>query len=147
LAALLLACCSVLRADDKADKAAEVKKLQGTWKVVSAEFMGMPKKPKEIGIDTIVVTGEKMTLKNGDKEVAVYPFELLPERKPKGMVWTKEGPNGGKLPLIYELDQAKLKICVPLLSATPPKEAPKFPESFETKDKPIGVIVAEPEKK
>jgi uncharacterized protein (TIGR03067 family) len=142
---LLLAAVAALHAQDKNDKnakAAELEKLQGTWKVTSAEFSGKAMTPKEIGIDTIVVKDAKMTLRNGDKEVAVYPFELLPDRKPKGMIWTKEGPKGGKLPAIYELDGTKLKLCFPLLKSTPLKEFPKL-ENFDTKGKPLGLLIAE----
>ena len=137
-----------LRADEKDDKAAEVKKLQGTWTIVSGEFSGKALTPPQLGIDTIVVAGEKMTLRRGDKEVAAYPFEVHPDKKPRVMVWTKQqGGKEGKLPVIYELDGAKLKVCFPLLGTTPPKEAPKPPESFETKDKPFGLFVAEKKEK
>src|SRR5262245_48630733 len=80
--------------DGKEDKAKEVKKLQGTWKIVSAEFSGKRREVKDIGIDRIVVSGEKMTLKNGDQEVATYTFELYPHRKPKGLLWKKETKEG-----------------------------------------------------
>lgn len=141
---LLLMSIAVLRADDNDAKAAEIKKLQGTWKVKSGEFSGKALTPPELGIDTLVVAGEKMTLKLGEKEVASYPFELFPDRKPKGMVWTKE-QDGKKAthPLIYEIDGATLKICFPMLGKKAPAEAPTAPENFDTKGKPLGLIVAE----
>jgi uncharacterized protein (TIGR03067 family) len=133
--------------DEKEDKAQEAKKLQGTWKIVSAEFSGKRREVKDIGIDRIVVAGEKMTLKNGDKEVATYTFELYPDRKPKGLLWKKKTKEGtGRLPTIYQIDGTTLKLCVPLLTAEKPKEAPKPPESFDTKDKPLGLLIAEREK-
>ena len=135
-------------ADEKEDKAKEAKKLQGTWKIVAAEFSGKKMEIKDVGIDRIVVSGEKMTLKNGDKEVATYTFELYPDRKPKGLLWKKETKEGtGLHPTIYEIDGTKLKLCFPLLSAEKPKEAPKPPESFDTKGKPLGLLVAEREKR
>jgi uncharacterized protein (TIGR03067 family) len=133
--------------DEKGDKAQEAKKLQGTWKIVSAEFSGKRGEVKDIGIDRIVVAGEKMTLKNGDKEVATYTFELYPDRKPKGLLWKKKTKEGtGLLPAIYQIDGTTLKICFPLLTAEKPKETPKPPESFDTKDKPLGLLIAEREK-
>ena len=144
--ALLLGAACTLSAQDKDAKdakAAELKKFQGTWTITSGEFMGKAMTPMELGLDQIVVTGEKMVLKRGDKEVAVYTFELQPDWKPKGLVWTKEGPMGGKLSAIYETDGTKLKICFPLLMKTPLKEAPTPPENFETKGKTLGLIVAE----
>jgi uncharacterized protein (TIGR03067 family) len=145
----LLVGSTALRADEKDGKAAEVKKLQGTWKVVSGEFSGKAMTPKELQIDAIVVAGDKMTLKYGDKELATYPFEVYPDRKPKGLLWTKEvkGQPKGTHPVSYEIDGTKLKLCFPLLGPTPPKEAPKPPENFDTKGKPLGLIVAEKEKK
>ena len=53
--------------DEKEDKAKEAKKLQGTWNIVSAEFSGKRREVKDIGIDRIIVSGEKMTLKNGNQ--------------------------------------------------------------------------------
>ena len=135
---------TALGADDKDDKAAEVKKLQGTWKIVSGEFSGKPLTPPQLGIDTIVVAGGKMTLKLGEREVAVYGFDVMPDKKPKQMVWTKEeGDKKGAHPLIYELDGTKLKLCFPMLGKKAPAEAPKAPESFDTKDKPLGLLAAE----
>lgn len=102
---------------------------------------------KQIGIDRIVVAGDKMTLKSGDKDVAVYVFEVMPDKKPKGIVWTKEQDKKSvKLPVIYELDVEKLKLCFPLLGTEPPKQALKPPENFDTKDKPLGLLVAEKQK-
>jgi len=133
--------------DEKEHKAKEAKKLQGTWKIVSAEFSGKRREVRDIGIDRIIVSGEKMTLKNGDQEVATYTFELYPDHKPKGLLWKKETKEGiGLHPTIYEIDGTKLKLCFPLLSTEKPKEAPKPAESFDTKDKPLGLLVAEREK-
>lgn len=144
---LLLSAIATLNAQEKGDKdasAAEIKKLQGTWKVKSGEFSGKALTPPQLGIDTLVVAGEKMTLKLGEKEVASYPFEVFPARKPKEMVWTKE-QEGKKAthPLIYEIDGASLKICFPMLGKRAPAQAPTPPENFETKGKPLGLIVAE----
>jgi uncharacterized protein (TIGR03067 family) len=144
----LLSAFTALHAQDKkndtAAEAAEIKKLQGTWKVTSGEFSGKALTPAELGIDALVVAGETMTLKHGEREVAKYPFEVIPDRKPKGMVWTKE-QDGKKAthPLIYEIDGTTLKICFPMLGKKAPAEAPKPPESFDTKGKPLGLLIAE----
>jgi uncharacterized protein (TIGR03067 family) len=142
---LVVGAASTLSAADDTDaKAAEVKKLQGTWTIVSGEFSGKAMTPKDVGLDKIVVTGEKMALMRGDKEVAVYPFEVHPDKKPRGMTWTKKmGEKEGKLPVIYELDGTKLKICFPLLPGKPAEKPPTPPENFETKDKPLGLVIAE----
>lgn len=130
--------------DEAADKAREAQQLQGTWKIVAAEFSGMRKAAGEIGIDQIVVSGETMTLKRGDQAVATYKFELYPDRKPKGLLWKKEGQ--GLLPTIYEIDGAKLKLCFPLLGTEEPAAPPQTPQSFDTQDKPLGLLIAEREK-
>lgn len=155
LALLVVVACSA-RADDEKEKAAkaraeELKQLQGTWKIVSAEFSGKPMEVKAIGIDRIVVAGDKMTLRNGEKEVDTYRFDVYPDRKPKGMLWKKGVKKGtderfGQHPVIYEIDGTKLKLCFPLLGTEKPKDPPKPPESFDTKDKPLGLLVAEREK-
>ncbi len=123
-------------------KADELQKFQGAWKITTAEFSGKVMTPKEVGIDTIEVKDQMMTLKNGNKEVASYPFEVFPDKKPKGLIWHNEKQKAD-LPLIYEIDGAKLRICFPLLPANGAKEPPTPPANFDTKDKPLGLLIAE----
>jgi uncharacterized protein (TIGR03067 family) len=130
--------------DEVRAKAEETKKLQGRWKIVRVEMAGQEIPLKEADLDEIVVVGEKMTFKEGDKESFTVGFEVYPNSKPKGMLWKKETEEGtGTHPLVYEIDGTKLRLCFPLLTKKAPKEAPKPPEGFDTKGKPLVLVVAE----
>lgn len=130
LVALLLA------ADAPQDEAVqqELKKLQGTWKVISFEVGGMDqtaKGPKEILIKDDELQGLAPNVK----------FRVDPAKKPKTLDLIDKGDAKKIFPLIYELKGDELRIVIPLVPAGK-GEAPKRPDSFETKDKPLALITA-----
>ena len=125
----------LLAADAPKDEAVqqEVRKLQGTWKVVSFEASGTDqtaKGPKEIVI-------------KGDELRGLAPnvtFRIDPAKKPKTLDLIDKGDSKKIFPLIYEL-----KIVFPLVQASK-GEQPKRPDSFQTKDKPLALLTAKREK-
>jgi uncharacterized protein (TIGR03067 family) len=134
------------KSDDKAVKE-ELKKLQGTWKATSAEMGGKAFTGKAIGMEKARFKGNKMTFLAGEKEVGTFEIKLAPSKEPKQMDWVKD-KKYAPLPCIYELKDDELRICFPLL----PKKGEKVkfelrrPASFETKDKPFGLVVLKREK-
>jgi uncharacterized protein (TIGR03067 family) len=125
--------------EDAAKK--ELQRLQGTWKIQSAEQLGKKVGLAELGIDQIVIKDDRMTLRANGKDVAQYPITVDPAQKPKAMDWLNEKAKSS-LPNIYALEGKELKLCFPMLKTVPIKR-PDRPDSFETKDKPWGLIVAE----
>ena len=85
-ALLVVAASTLSGADEKDDKATEVKKLQGTWTIASGEFSGNAMTAKDLrrSIDRGDRAGEMVFMK-GDKEVAAYPFEVFPDKKPRDL--------------------------------------------------------------
>jgi uncharacterized protein (TIGR03067 family) len=123
----------------------EMAKLQGTWKIVAAQAAG---KELPVGEGTrLVVNRDAMALKQGGKELAAWTFTVDPSRKPRAMDWIM-GEEKASLPAIYSLEGDDLRICFPLLPTKGQKTKVKItrPESFETKDKPLGLFVLKREK-
>ena len=119
----------------------ELKQLEGTWKILTAEQLGKKMEPKKIGIDQVIIKGDRTTLRSGDKDVAEYRIAIDPAKKPKEMDWYNEKAKAS-LPAIYALEGAELRLCFPMLKQTAMKR-PDRPKSFDTKDSPNGLIVAE----
>jgi uncharacterized protein (TIGR03067 family) len=130
----------LLAADAPQDEAVqqEVKKLQGTWKVVSFEVGGMDQTAK----------GPKGIIIRGDEFRGLVPnvrFRIDPTKKPKTLDLIDKDDSKKIFPLIYELKGDELKIVIPLVQAGK-GEKPKRPGSFQTKDKPLALITAKREK-
>jgi uncharacterized protein (TIGR03067 family) len=119
----------------------ELQRLQGAWKIVSSEQLGKNVGLKDLGIDQIVIKDDRMTLRVAGKDLAEYRITVDPTRNPKAMDWQNEKAKSS-LPAIYALEGKKLRMCFPMLKTVPIKR-PDRPDSFETKDKPWGLIVAE----
>ncbi len=106
--------CKVIKvfADDyppsKAARA-EVKKLQGRWKVLSAEANGKKLVGKEAGFDALSFEGYSIYLYQGDKAFS-FGIVLDPEKTPKIADLV-----GGRVPLpcIYALEGDQLTLCLP----------------------------------
>jgi uncharacterized protein (TIGR03067 family) len=136
---------------EAAARAEELKVLKGTWNIVLVEVSGERIRKTEIGIDRVVITDDRMTAKAGDLDVEVYALELYPGDKPKRMLWKKVPPKEDKregvtLPVVYEIEGDRLKLCYPLPLKAGLKEGLKPPENFDTKGKPIMLLVVEREK-
>jgi uncharacterized protein (TIGR03067 family) len=123
----------------------EMAKLQGTWKVVTAQMAG--KDFPDFKKLQLVINRDTMVLKASGMDVKSWTFTVDPSRKPKAMDWIM-GEEKVPLPAIYSLEGDDLRICFPLLPTKGQKTKVKItrPESFETKDKPIGLFILKREK-
>ncbi len=111
----LLICAAglALAADKPRDDTvkAELKKLQGTWQLVSAETDGKKLPEETVKKIRVVIKGNKHTVHFGDKVVArEIPFTLDPTKDPKTTDDTL--PDGKQIHGIYELKGDLLKSCV-----------------------------------
>jgi uncharacterized protein (TIGR03067 family) len=97
-------------ADDPKD---EMKKMEGTWLVVSAENDGEKLPDDVIKMMKSIVKGDKVSIYLGDKVVGEATFTVDPSKKPKTMDSVSTmGPDKGKKSLaIYEFDGDTMKIC------------------------------------
>src|SRR5262245_15548082 len=107
--ALLLMTVALLGAADapKDEIKNETAKFQGTWKAVSIERDGEKAMPNEqLKRLTLVIEGDKRTIKVGDEVVSLGTFRLDPSQKPKAIdVTVSEGPLQGRtLRGVYEID-------------------------------------------
>jgi uncharacterized protein (TIGR03067 family) len=128
----------------------ELKKLQGKWKILSAEMGGKEVGIAKLGLTHIEFKDEKMSLiPAGGKAPRPFGIKLDPSKKPRHMDWTKLDEKDAKpLPAIYALDGDNLKLCFPLLPSKDEKLPIPImrPESFDTKEKPYGLLIAKREK-
>lgn len=118
---------------------AEVKKLQGVWKVVGGEAEGKQLGPKQAGFDAVSFEGYTAYLHQGDQ---LLPFGLAldPDKTPKTLDLL-----GGKatLPCIYALDGGKLRLVLP----APTKGGFTRPVGFDTTKTQCLLLSAEAQKK
>jgi len=145
---LLPALVVLLAADTKTDDAAkaEAQKLEGTWTIVSAQAGGMDIS-KQVGLEQVVVGGNKIALRAQEMDVATFAFTVDPSKKPKSLDWIKEADNT-TLPAIYSLEGDELQVCMPLVpKERKPGEKLERPTGFDTKDKPWMLLKAKREKK
>lgn len=122
-ALLVLAVGLLVAADAKEDDAKkELKKLEGTWQVVSMEMDGQKQPEDEAKQFKIVIKGNKYTLKRGDDTVNQGTFTIDATKKPKTIdIKPTEGDNAGQTMLgIYEQDGDTQKTCY----AQPDKKRP-----------------------
>src|SRR5947208_3664248 len=107
---LLLAVAAglLIAADAKDDAKEDLKKFQGSWST-TAEENG----EKMPGTATVIIKGDKYTVKVEDKTVDSGTFKLGTEKKVKTIDSTADvGPGKGKTMLgIYEIDGDTVKIC------------------------------------
>jgi uncharacterized protein (TIGR03067 family) len=125
----------------------ELKKLQGTWKVVEMEAAG---KPLLEGKKTLplVIEGEKLTIMDNTMGMKIDP---TPRPRLLDLLLAK-GEERLTLKCIYALDKDELKICMPLLPKkgqkdVDPAKVNQRPKSFETAGKPLVLITAKREKR
>jgi uncharacterized protein (TIGR03067 family) len=130
LHALMVLAVGVLLAADSPqgeDAKKELKKLEGTWAMVSGEKAGKPLPEPTLTNAWLVIKGEQHTVQVGD-DAFVGTHRLDPTKKPKAIDSTDaEGQFKGKTYLgIYEVDGDQFKVCF----AEPGKERP---QAFTTK--------------
>ena len=91
------------------DAKSDYEKIQGTWKVVSAEDSGHKTSDEAIKNLKWVITKDKITYKVGDKTTE-WSYKLEAAKKPKWIDLT----DGDRTTLgIYELEGDNLNICFP----------------------------------
>ena len=134
-------------ADDKADAGKkELDKLQGTWTATTIEYNGEKVLGGGVKELTVVVEGDKLTVKGEDEEVKKYGKATLtidPSTTPKilDVSITSGDEKGTKFEAIYEVDKDEWKLCLKPFG----KERPaKFESRADSGDV---LIVFEREKK
>jgi uncharacterized protein (TIGR03067 family) len=117
---IAMACVVLLTAVRAEEKAADgdQQKLQGTWEMVSGQRGGKPIPDDVLKKTTIVIAGNKMTLKRGEQATEMT-FKLDPTKKPKAIDVDMEGKEGKG---IYMLDGDTLKIAHGELGDPRPKD-------------------------
>jgi uncharacterized protein (TIGR03067 family) len=142
---LALAAPLLAFADDAKD---EMKKLEGAWKVATAEIDGNPFDGKQFGMNGLVIANGKLNFQNDGKTIMAFTFTVDPSKKPTAMDWVKD-KESMTLPTIYLLEGDALKLCMPLLpkKGSGDKIEIKRPESFDTKGKPVMTMMLKREKK
>ena len=120
---LVLAVGLLLAADAKEDAAKkELKKLEGTWQVVSMEMDGQKQSEDDAKQFKVIIKENKYTLKMGDNAINQGTFTIDATKKPKTIdIKPTEGDNAGQTMLgIYEQDGDTQKTCY----AQPDKKRP-----------------------
>lgn len=125
----------------------ELRQLQGTWTITSAEMSGNKVTAEKAGLLAIEIKDTVMTVVSADgKGPKPFTIKIDPSKKPKAMDWLNVQPGAPPLPTIYSIQGDELKICFPLLpkkGSNPPTPVNIVrPENFETKGRPIGLFVA-----
>ena len=109
LAVLAVVLAGVAPAADKGAVEAELKRLEGTWEITSAEARGRKLSLKDLGMDQVVVRGDKLTFRANGKDVKTYGLKVDPSKDPKQMDWTSK--DSDPLAGIYELKGDDLMVC------------------------------------
>lgn len=109
-------------ADAKDDGKADLKKLEGTYVMVSGEDKGEKLPEKTIKSAKLTIEGDKHTVKIGEDTI-IGTHKLAPTKKPKEIdAMDTEGPFKGKTTLgIYKLEGDEFTVCF----APPDKDRPK----------------------
>lgn len=134
----LVAAGSVLAAGvaADADPRAELKKLEGTWEIVSIEAGGKKLDAGKGAPDRLVVKDGVATFSAGGMEIPTFKdlkLQLDPTKKPMAADLVRGGKES--LPCIYEVTDAGLKLAMPMVPRDrKPGETLPRPESFDSKD-------------
>lgn len=123
-------------AGEKGDAKEDLKKLQGTWKVVALEVDGKAV-PKEKSPKEVVIEGKRLTGLGPEMTLT-----LDPAKKPKWVDLTfKRDGKAYPVRAVYEVSGDELKLCIPLAEKGKLFEN-KRPTGFETKGKPVMLLKA-----
>jgi uncharacterized protein (TIGR03067 family) len=133
---------------------AELKRLEGTWKVVAMELGGKklpPEKAQRLG--QIIITRDRLVLQEADKKETSMGLKIDPAKKPNAMdLRITRGKESIDWKCIYDLQGDDLKICMPLArkkgdSSGGSRDLNVRPESFVTEGRPLMLITARREVK
>lgn len=117
-------------ADEDAAKA-EMKKLEGTWQLVSGVKDGKMTPEEVVKKVRVVIKEGKHTVYFGDDVAAKeIPFTIDPTKNPKTTVDTL--PDGKEIKGIYKLDEDSLTSCVAEAGKDRPSEFASQPGSGHT---------------
>jgi uncharacterized protein (TIGR03067 family) len=106
----LVAAGLLVAADAKEDVKKDQGRMQGTWKVESATKGGKQAPPERTKAMTLVIEGDKITVKENSHEEPAT-FTLKPDQKPPA-IDIKPSRGGEKAVRgIYQLDGDTLKMC------------------------------------
>lgn len=120
----VLVCFTVVaRGDDAANAKEDGKKLQGSWKPVTAELGGKPFPDAVLKTMKLVVADGKYTVTVGEQPDE-GTVKLDAAKKPRAMdIMGTKGPNEGKtIPAIYEVTDSTLRVCYDLSGKARPTE-------------------------
>jgi uncharacterized protein (TIGR03067 family) len=109
--------------DDAKSGKDDAKKIQGSWKPVTAELGGKPYPKEALKTMKLVLTDGKYAVTIG-AQTDEGTVRLDPAKKPRAMdiVGTKGANQGKEIPVIYELTDTTLRICYDLSGKARPKE-------------------------
>jgi len=126
---------------------AEMKQLEGTWKIVSAEMFGK-KLERELDLEKVVIAGGIITLQRpAGRESTPVPFVLTPTRTPKTIDLLAVKDEVARLwKGIYAVDGDELKLCLPYVRKGVAQGEPVRPESFDTTGRSHLLIIARRER-
>jgi len=101
------------------DAAKDLAQFQGTWTPLSLEERGKKAPAEDLKNLIILIQNNKMTIRDGGKDISLVVFKLDASKNPKSIDLTaQDGPEKGKLVLgIYQFDfkdpkNETLKMCV-----------------------------------
>ncbi len=126
-AVALLAAGLLLAADKDEDAKKDLKKLEGTWVMVSGEKDGEKVADENVKASKITWKGAEATIEtpHQSKEPFKATTTLDPTKKPKEMDWVRStGPDAGKpMHAIYEfIDEDTYRVCFAPAGKDRPKE-------------------------
>ena len=101
----------------------ELKKLEGTWSMVSGEAKGEKLPENTIKGAKLTIVGDKHTVKIGEDTI-IGTHKLDPTKKPKEIdAMDTEGPFKGKTVFgIYKLEKDEFTVCFASAGKERPKE-------------------------
>jgi uncharacterized protein (TIGR03067 family) len=142
IALALAAAGGFVQGGDKETPEGVLKKIQGTWKFTAQEMAGKAAPKEMLAKMTITFSGDKFTVRDGDKVMQAGTHKFNPDKKP-GEVDAKvtEGESKGSTMLgIYELKGNTMKVCFD-------PEGKSRPTSFTAKGGQFSAMVERQKKK
>jgi len=124
VAVALLVVGAVAAADDAKT---DLKKLEGTWQMVTHTSNGKSAPAEKLKKMTVTISGNEWSIKQDGKELLKGTVKLDPSKSPKAADWTMKSKDDteSKVLGIYEVNKDTFKHCY---------AAKKRPTKFESKE-------------